>query len=121
MSETNDGKNGGLVNSTYVQKFTQLDAPSILVNVATCSAKSKRKPLRVVVTLGLAFRLRLGLLFMSSLRRRVRKTLYDLYCPHFSPEVMATFTRKATGQFMTLIESGMHLIMCISGLIEIKT
>ena len=33
----------------------------------------------------------------------------------FSPEAMVKFTRRATGHFVTLIESGMHLITCISG------
>ena len=37
------------------------------------------------------------------------------YCPHFMPEEMVKFQRKATGHFVTLIEIGMHLIMCISG------
>ena len=45
----------------------------------------------------------------------IRRTLYDLYCPYFSPEVMVKFTRRETGHFVTLIENGMHLITCISG------
>ena len=45
----------------------------------------------------------------------IRRTLYDLYCPYFSPEVMVKFTRRETGHFVTLIENGMHLIACISG------
>ena len=62
----------------------------------------------------LSFRLGLGLLFNVSLRRRVRRTLYDLYnyyCPYFLPEVMVKFTRRVTGHFVMLIEISMHLIM----------
>ena len=44
-----------------------------------------------------------------------RRTLNDLYCQYFLPEVMVKFTRKARGHFVTFIESGMHLIKCISG------
>ena len=47
--------------------------------------------------------------------RRLRRTLYDLCCPYFLPEVMVNFTRKATGHFVTLTESGMYLIECIAG------
>lgn len=39
-----------------------------------------------------------------------KRTLYDLYCPHCSLEMMVTFTRGA-GHF----ENGMHVITCISG------
>ena len=46
-----------------------------------------------------------------SWRRRVRKTLYDLYNPYFLP-VMVKFMRKMKGRFVI----GMHLIIieCIS-------
>jgi len=43
------------------------------------------------------------------LRRRIRKTLDDLYCPYLLPEAIAKFTRKARGHFVTLIEIGVHL------------
>ena len=65
----------------------------------------------LVVTLGLAFVF--GFSFRSGrirvtvyvpLRGRVGRTLYDLYCPYFSSEVMMKFTRKAMGHFVTLIE-----------------
>ena len=45
------------------------------------------------------------------LRRRVKRTLCDLYCRYFLSEVMVKFTRKARGHFVMLIESGMHLIL----------
>ena len=61
---------------------------------------------------GLSFSLGLGLLFMS-LRRRVRRTLYDLYMLYLLREVMVKFTRKARGHFVTLTEVGMHLTECI--------
>ena len=50
-----------------------------------------------------------------SLKRRVRSTLYDLYCPYFLPEVIVKFTRKAKGQLVVLIWSSIHLITWISG------
>ena len=40
----------------------------------------------------------------------------DFYSLYFSPEVMVKFTRRVTGHFVTLIESGMLLFECISGL-----
>ena len=52
-----------------------------------------------------------------SLRRNVRRTLYDFYCPYFLPDVMVKFIRKARGHFVLLIQAGMRLIECISGLI----
>ena len=64
---------------------------------------------------GLSFRLGLGLLFCVSLKRRVRRTLRDLYSPYFLPEVMVKFTRKGKGHFVSLSESSMHLMECISG------
>ena len=92
----------------------------MFVNVTKCPAKSKRKPpvcnSRVSVCIRVIFRLGLGLLFMSqSSTIIVRRTLYDVYCQYFSPGAMVKFTRKATGHFVTLTESGMHLIACISG------
>ena len=51
-----------------------------------------------------------------SLRRRVSRTLYDLYSPCFLPEVMVKFTRKARGHFVPLIQSVIHQITDISGL-----
>ena len=68
------------------------------------------------VTLGLAFvfglslRLGLGFLFLC------HRTLYDLQFPYFLPEVMVKFMRWAREHLVTLIEIGMHLIECISGL-----
>ena len=50
------------------------------------------------------------------MKRRVRKTLNDLNCLFFLLGVMVKFTRKTRGHFATLIEIGMHLIMCISGI-----
>ena len=70
---------------------------------------------------GLSFRFnRIRVRVYVSSRIIVRRTLYNLYCPYFLPEVMVKFTRRATGHFMTLIEVGMHLIMCISGHIEFR-
>ena len=58
--------------------------------------------LELAFVLGLFFRSGLGLLSVS-LRRRVRRTLYDLYCPYCLPEVMVNFTREAREHFVTLI------------------
>ena len=44
-----------------------------------------------------------------SLRRRVRRTLYDLYIQYFLPEEMVKFTIKAKRQFVALLEIGIHL------------
>ena len=44
----------------------------------------------------------------------VKRTLYDLNCPYFSPVVMVKFMRRVMGHFVTLIETGMYLIRCIS-------
>ena len=49
-----------------------------------------------------------------SLRRRVRKALFDFYCPYFLREVIVKFMIKAKGHFVTLVESGLHVIKCIS-------
>ena len=35
-------------------------------------------------------------------------------CLYFSPEAMVKLTRRATGHFVMFIETGMHLIRCIS-------
>ena len=51
----------------------------------------------------------LGLLFVSS-RIILRRTLYDLYTPYFSPDVVVKFTRRATGHFVMLTESCLDLI-----------
>lgn len=62
-------------------------------NVPKCPAKSKRKPplcnRRIRVTV-----------YVSS-RIIVRRALYDLYCPYFSPAVVLKFTRNARGYFVT--------------------
>lgn len=50
-----------------------------------------------------------------SLKRGVRKTLCDLYCPYLLPEVMVKLTRKAEGHSVMLIYVSMHAITCISG------
>ena len=71
--------------------------------------------LGLVIVFGLSSSLGLGWLFYVSSRRKARRTLYDLDCPYFSPEVMVKFTRKARGYFVTLTESSMHLMECISG------
>ena len=70
--------------------------------------------LGLAIVFGLSFRLGLGWLFYVSSRRKAT-TLYDVYRPHFSPEVMVKFTRKARGHFVTLTESSMPLVECISG------
>ena len=44
----------------------------------------------------------------------VRRTLYDLYIVYLLPDVMVKFTRRVTGHFVTLIETGMYLNRCIS-------
>ena len=65
------------------------NACSILINVPKCAVKCKRN--RVFVALELAFVFGLFLMWRlqrPSLSSRVRKTLYDLYCPYFSPHVM---------------------------------
>ena len=61
---------------------------------------------------GLSFRVSIRVIVYVSLRRRVRRTLNDLYCPYFLPEVMVKFTRKTRGHFVMLIEISMHLIQC---------
>ena len=35
-------------------------------------------------------------------RCKVKRTLYDLHCPYFSPNVMANWRRRARGHFVTL-------------------
>lgn len=87
-----------------------------LLNFGERPAKYKRKPpvtvsdFSVSICIGVIFRLELGLLFVSS-----RRTLYDLYCLYFSPEVIVKFTRWATRHFVTLTRNGRHLSRCISG------
>lgn len=71
------------------------------------------------VTLGFVFGLSLGLGFKVTVyvcsRIIVGSTLYDLYSPYFVLEERVKFTRRAMERLVTLIEIGMHLIMCISG------
>ena len=50
----------------------------------------------------------MGVTFFAYLRARIRWTLYDLYCPYFSPEVITNLTRRLSGHFVTLI--GVELI-----------
>ena len=45
-----------------------------------------------------------------SLRNKEMRTLYDLYCPYFLPNIMVMFTRKVSEHFMKLIEIGILLI-----------
>jgi len=49
------------------------------------------------------------------IRVTVRRTLHDLYCQYFLPEETLKFTRKVMGHSVMLIESGILLIMSISG------
>ena len=88
------------------------------LNVTKCPAKSERKPPPCNVKVNFCVRViilvRIKVTVYVSLRRRVRKTLYSLYCPYFLPEVMVKYTRKARRHFVTLIEVCMHLITCIS-------
>ena len=51
----------------------------------------------------------------DSSRRTVRRTLNDLSCLYFSPEVTAKFTIRARKHFVTLVEIGLHLIECNPG------
>ena len=39
--------------------------------------------------------------------------------PDFSPEVLLKFMRSVTGHFVMFFESGMQIIMCISGNISV--
>ena len=55
-------------------------------------------------------KVRFGATVFASLRRRVRRTLFGLYCPYFSPNVMVNLTRRVRGHFVTLIEVSVHLI-----------
>ena len=57
------------------------------------------------------FFFRFGANVFASLRRRVRRTLYDLYCPYFSPEAMVKLPKSARGHFVTLTQK----FACISG------
>ena len=84
--------------------LNQSDPQSLSVNHVVVTS-------RLPFVFGLFFGLRLGLLFM------LRRTLYDPYGQYFFPEVMVKFMRWATGHFVMLIETGMHLIMitCTSG------
>ena len=50
-------------------------------------------------------------LFLS-LRDGVERTLYDLHCPYFSPEVMVKLNEKEEEHFVTLIEVGLYLTEC---------
>ena len=56
--------------------------------------------LELVFVFGLFFWLELGLLFVS-LRRIVRRTLYDVYILYFLSEVMKKFSRKGRGDSVT--------------------
>ena len=84
-----------------MSRNAQLDAWSILISVVKCLSIN-----HLIVTLGLAFVYRLsfslGLEFVS-LRKRVRRTLYDLYFTYFLPEKMVRFTRTGRGFFVMLI------------------
>ena len=84
-----------------------MHACSILINLRKCPAKSKRKPprcnFRGSVCDCVVFYVRIRVAVYVSLRRRVRRTLNDLSCPYFLPEVTVRFTTKAKGHFVTFI------------------
>ena len=85
---------------------------------ANCESKPLRSTFRIGVCVRVIFQVGLGLGLLTayvSLRRRVRRTLYDLYILYFSPEVMVKFMRKTKGHSVTLTQGEMHLITCISG------
>ena len=88
------------------------------LNVTKSPAKSEGKPPPCNVKVNFCVRViilvRIKVTVYVSLRRRVRKTLYSLYCPYFLSEVMVKYTRKVRRHFVTLIEVGMHLITCTS-------
>lgn len=56
------------------------------------------------------FRLSLVLLPFAFLRSGAKRTLYDLFCPCFPPELMVKLTRKTRRHSVTLIVIGMQLI-----------
>ena len=62
-----------------------------------CLCEPPRCNFRVSVFAWLIFQARIGVTLYVSSRRRVTRTLHDLYILHFSPEVMAKFTRKGRG------------------------
>jgi len=66
------------IDNTYVQECIKLDAPSILVNAAKYSPKSKRRPFvlkfRVRVFVQLIFRFGLELLFVLGQFQQLLKT-----------------------------------------------
>ena len=75
------------------------------------SRKSKRK-LPFFDTIGRGcvgfFLFRFGANVFAALRRTVRRTLYDQYCPYFSPEAMVKLPRSAKRRLETLIEVSFH-------------
>ena len=77
-----------------------------------CSAKSQRKlpfcNFRVSFCVGVIFRSGLDLLFLSVASSIVRRTLYDLYLSVFLSRSDGELNEKE--HFITLIDSGMHLI-----------
>ena len=42
----------------------------------------------------------------------IRRTLHDIYCQYSSSQVILKLSQSARGHFVTLIESGVHLIAC---------
>lgn len=54
-----------------------------------------------------------------SLRRKVRRTLYDLYCPHFLPEVVVKLIRRIRGHLV--IKISMHQLNAILEVSDILT
>ena len=67
-----------------------------LINVTKCPVKSKCKPPFKNWCYRL-YQLGLGLLCLPLMR-----TLYDIHCLYFSPEVMANLKRRARGHFVKL-------------------
>ena len=89
----NLGKRPEVFRKVNFEKRPEVSRKVNFENVPKCPAKSKRKPpvcnRRIRVTV-----------FVSS-RIIVRRALYDLYCPYFSPAVVLKFTRNARGYFVT--------------------
>ena len=74
-------------SDSYFQKCTSYHVSLILV-------KSLSLPPSVSLGFVFVYVLVLSFTVYDCLRRIVRRTLYDLQCPYFSPEVIVKFTRR---------------------------
>ena len=76
-------------------------------NVTKCPVKFKRKSFFLKLEFAFVLVPFLAWLWgycVCLFEEQDKTTLYDLYCPYFSPEVMLKLTKRISGHFVTLAQ-----------------